>query len=265
MFLRKILMFPDSEVGDSAANADVVDVATSEEPATPTEPATEPEKPEENPQEPPKETDITETQKFAKRLAEKTAETEKAIASKYNETIAKLGMEWDGKPITTIEELQHAYEQQELRKQAQEKNIPVDVLEDLQKTKATAEQALSRLSQYERKEALSKEAETLKADPKWGGFYTEHEQEIKAVADQFNVDLGTAKLIVYDKMGPQTVDVEALKQQAIQEYLNKKINLNQPVEGGGASPVSVQERPKTFAEARKNALAQIRAAREMKG
>ena len=65
-------------------------------------------------------------------------------------------MEWDGKPITTIEELQHAYEQQELRKQAQEKNIPVDVLEDLQKTKATAEQALSRLSQSMSEKKLSR-------------------------------------------------------------------------------------------------------------
>jgi len=229
----------------SADNVDVVDVATSEVPATPevtasTEPTTiETVEPQE-----------TETQAFARRLKEKTSETEKALFDRVNATIAKLGGTTpEGNPIQTYEDLQRTLEYQEMQAEATTKNVPVEILQELQSTKSTAQQALDKLSAYERKEAMSAEATALSADPKWGDFYKANEAEIKAVAEKAGCDLGTAKLIVYDKSGPAKVDEAAIAQKAIQDYISGKQTSYKPVEGSGASPIQMVSKPKTFDEA----------------
>lgn len=228
----------------SAANVDVVDVATSEVPATPEDTASTETNTIETvePQE-------TETQAFSRRLREKVEAERTALSQEFNSEIAGLGMEWNGQPITTIEQLRQAKAEQKLQEEAVTKNVPVEILQELQSTKSTAQQALDKLSAYERKEAMTAEATALASDPKWGDFYKANEAEIRAVADRTGCDLGTAKLIVYDKSGPTKVDEAAIAQKAIQEYISGKQTSYKPVEGSGASPIQVVSKPKTFDEA----------------
>lgn len=211
----------------------------------------------------PAEQPLTETQAFARRLAEKTAEAEAAVWNKVNPLIASLGGTFpDGTPIETFEDLQRAMELQELAAQAAQQNIPVEVLSRLTQAEKDALEAKSMLSEYQRKEALTKEAETLSADPLWGDFYKSNADEIRNVANQAGVDLSTAKLIVYDRIGPQKVDEEAIASKAIQEYIEGKRTSYKPVEGSGASPAQVVQTPKTFEEARDGARAMLRSLRE---
>ena len=244
----------------SAANADAVIDAAPEGTATPTDTASTGTTTIETPVDAPQE---TETQVFAHRLKEKTAEAEKAAFDKVNAVIAKLGgVTPEGTPIETYEDLQRTLDYQEMQAQAAEQNVPVEVLQELQTTKSTAQQALDKLSAYERKDALAAEAETLAVDPKWGDFYKAHEADIKSAADQFKCDLGTAKLIVYDNVGPEKVDEAAVAQKAIQDYIDGKRTSYKPVEGSGATPTQVVSAPKTWADAREGSKAILRALRE---
>ena len=244
----------------SAANADAVIDAAPEGTATPTDTASTETTAIETPVDAPQETD---TQAFAHRLKEKTAEAEKAAFDKVNAVIAKLGgITPEGTPIETYEDLQRTLDYQEMQAKAAEQNVPVEVLQELQTTKSTAQQALDKLSAYERKDALEAEATALSADPKWGDFYKAHEADIKAAADQFKCDLGTAKLIVYDNVGPEKIDEAAVAQKAIQDYIEGKRTSYKPVEGSGATPTQVVATPKTWADAREGSKAILRALRE---
>ena len=244
----------------TAANADAVIDAAPEGTATQTDTASTETTTIETPGDAPQETD---TQAFAHRLKEKTAEAEQAAFDKVNAVIAKLGgVTPEGTPIETYEDLQRTLDSQEMQAKAAEQNVPVEVLQELQTTKSTAQQALDKLSAYERKDALEAEATALSVDPKWGDFYKSHEADIKAAADQFKCDLGTAKLIVYDNVGPEKVDEAAVAQKAIQDYIEGKRTSYKPVEGSGATPTQVVATPKTWADAREGSRAILHALRE---
>ena len=244
----------------SAANADAVIDAAPEGTATPTDTASTETTTIETPVDAPQETD---TQAFAHRLKEKTAEAEKAAFDKVNAVIAKLGgVTPEGTPILTYEDLQRTLDYQEMQEKAAEQNVPVELYSRLTQAEQDALEAKNMLSEYQRKDALAKEAETLAVDPKWGDFYKAHEADIKAAADQFKCDLGTAKLIVYDNVGPEKVDEAAVAQKAIQDYIEGKRTSYKPVEGSGATPTQVVAAPKTWADAREGSKAILRALRE---
>lgn len=249
---------------NSAANPDAVVDAAPEGIATPEETTpTETDTAEVTPENIPAEPQETETQAFARRLKEKTSETEKAMYDKVNSTIAKLGgVTPEGNPIQTFEDLQRTLDYQEMQAEAQRQDVPVEVLSRLTQAEKDALEAKNMLSQYQRKEAISSEAESLSADPAWGEFYTTHKQDIHAIAEQAGVDLATAKLIVYDRVGPQKVDEEAIANKAIQEYISGKRASYKPVEGSGATPTQVATTPKTYAEAREASKAYLRSLRE---
>jgi hypothetical protein len=244
----------------SAANADAVIDAAPEGTATPTDTASTETTTIETPVDAPQE---TETQAFAHRLKEKTAEAEKAAYDKVNAVIAKLGgITPEGTPILTYEDLQRTLDYQEMQAKAAEQNVPVELYSRLTQAEQDALEAKTMLSEYQRKDALAKEAETLAVDPKWGTFYKAHEADIKAAADQFKCDLGTAKLIVYDNIGPEKVDEAAIANKAIQEFVEGKRTSYKPVEGSGATPTQVVAAPKTWADAREGSRAILRALRE---
>lgn len=244
----------------SAANADAVIDAAPEGTATPTDTASTETTTIETPVDAPQETD---TQAFAHRLKEKTAEAEKAAFDKVNAVIAKLGgVTPEGTPIETFEDLQRTLDYQEMQAKAAEQNVPVELYSRLTQAEQDALEAKNMLSEYQRKDAIAKEAETLTTDPKWGTFYKAHEADIKAAADQFKCDLGTAKLIVYDKFGPEQVDEAAIANKAIQEFVEGKRTSYKPVEGSGATPTQVVATPKTWADAREGSKAILRAMRE---
>ena len=257
-----------SEVGAPAANADAGNVAAPEGVADPKEGgegaaalAAET-APAENPAKPPADTGVTETQAFSRRLNEKLSEAEKAMWDKVNPVIAKLGgTRPDGQPIQTFEDLQAAMDYQAMQEEAQKQNVPVELYSRLTQAEKDALDAKNMLSQYQRKEALTKEAETLAQDAKWGEFFKTNEAKIREVAERTNCDLSTAKLIVYDEVGPAKVDEDAIANKAIQEFIDKK-RTYKPVEGSGAAPVTVPHTPTTFKEAREGALSYLRSLRE---
>lgn len=243
---------------DEAANADTVVDAVSEVPATPetAQTATNSALPtvnepmaELNAQTAEPQKEITETKAFAKRLSEMTTKAK-------DELIAEI---YGDSGIKTFAEYQAAKAEQEAAKKAAEQNIPVEIFKELQSTKSTAQQALDKLAQYERKEAMTKEAEKLSNDEAWGDFYKANKDEIHALAEEGNVSLDVAKLLVLDKKGFPKVDEAKLKEQAVKEYLEGIKKGNKPVEGNGPTPVVVPSAPKTFAEARQNSLAMLRA------
>lgn len=251
-----------------AANADAGNVAAPEgvaaptiegsvEPATPNEPATN------IPAEPTSEPDVTTTKAFSDRLNKMVSEHEKSLWDKVNPVIAKLGgTRPDGQPIQTFEDLQAALEAQAMQEEAQKQNVPVEVLSRLTQAEKDAQSTREELQQLKREKEIAQEAVDLSKDEKWGDFFKAHETEIRNVADKVKCDLGTAKLLVYDKVGPSKVDEKAIGDKAIQEFLDKKRTLNKPIEGGGATPVTVVQTPKTYAEAMEGSRAFLRSLRE---
>lgn len=159
--------------------------------------------------------------------------------------------------ITTYEQYQQAIAAQKVAEEAENLNVAPEVIERLTKAEQTAQQAFEKLSKYERKEIMDKQAAEMSADPRYGKFFKANESEIRSTADQLNVDLETARLLVLDKKY-QEPDIETIKKDAIQEYIESLRKGNKPVEGSGAPPVLVQSEPKTFEEARKGALALLR-------
>jgi hypothetical protein len=253
------IMAANADAGDVAAPEGVAAPTEPEAPASPTEPAPSPAQPAEP----------TQTQAFAKRLAEETtrlkAEHQRELEAergRFSASIAKLGMVgYDGKPITTQEQLDSALARKAIEDEAARQQVPVELLSRMQKTETTANQALSELSQYKHREALAKEAETLAKDPTWGEVYKENEAAVREVAEKARCDLRTATLAVYEKIGPPKVDEEAIANKAIKDYLDKK-RTYKPVEGAGAAPAAPPSSPKTWEDARKGSLAYLRSLRE---
>jgi len=245
----------------TAANADVVDVATPEGTATPIDTA-----PTGNttiPETAPVEQPITETQSFARRLAEKTAEAEKAAFDKVNATIAKLGgVTPEGNPIQTFEDLQRTLEYQEMQAEAAKQNVPVEILSRLTQAEKDAMETKNILSEYQRKEAMTKESEALSADKDFGEFFNSNKSKIFEIADKAKCDLDTAMTIALRQTPPKKVDETAIGNKAIQEYIEGKRTSYKPVEGSGAAPAQVVSTPKTYAEAREASKAYLRTLRE---
>jgi hypothetical protein len=74
-----------------------------------------------------------------------------------------------------------------------------------------------------------------------------------------HINKGLSLLEAYEVVNrPQKVDVAKVKEDAVKEYFEKLKGGRRPVEGGGAAPVIVTEKPKTFEDARKGALEMLR-------
>jgi hypothetical protein len=175
--------------------------------------------------------------------------------AKYNnlgvKTEAELKAQYGNQGINSWEDVDRYYE-------AQDKNIDPDLYREIIESKQTAQQALDKLSKYEQKELMQRQAEELSKDSRWGSFFNANRDEIMGVANQFGVDLNTARLLVLDQKY-QEPDNESLKQTAVKEYLEKVKSGNAPVESGGNTAVlSGSSTPKTFEEARKQAMAYLR-------
>lgn len=255
-----------AEESAPAANAGAVNVAAPEGPATPETPAPQadaapaestsaPETPaadpktEKPPEKPPEE---TETQRFSKRLNAKIAQERDALVKEI----------YGSQGITTYQQYLDAKAAQDAAQKAKENNVPVEFYNQLTQAQQKADEALQRLSAYERKDAIAKEAEALAKDPKWGEFFKANETEIRELAERANTTLDTAKLLVLDKKGFEKPDVEKIAQEAVKKYLDGLRAGNKPVEGAGPVPAVVQSSPKTFEEARQGALAMLRAQRQ---
>jgi hypothetical protein len=156
--------------------------------------------------------------------------------------------------INTWEDVDRYYE-------AQEKGIDPEVYKRVVESEQTAKQALERLAQYENKEKLVKQAEEMAKDPRWGNFFNANKDSIIETANKYNVDLTTARLLVLEEKFEQP-DLEKIKADAVKEHIEAIKKGNLPVEHSGGGGTIVTTSPKTFADARKGALAIIRASKQ---
>lgn len=183
-------------------------------------------------------------------------ETEQKAMDKV---VSEMGMEWNGKPIKTYAEYQSALTERQAIEDAQKHNIDPEVYTKIQ----TLE---SKVNQYERKDVLSQQEQKLMNDPTVKDLYGQFKDQTKQLADTYGVDLETAfSLVLRENIGSivnqNKVDVEGLKKQAVQDYIEQIRTGRTPTEGGGSSPVIVTDTPKTLEDARKGALAMLRAQR----
>ena len=158
-----------------AANPDAVIDAAPEGIATPEETApTETDTAEVTPENIPAEPQETETQAFARRLKEKTSETEKAMYDKVNSTIAKLGgVTPEGNPIQTFEDLQRTLDYQEMQAEAQRQDVPVEVLSRLTQAEKDALKLRICFHSISARKLFLRRPETLSAIL-YGEFYSSH-------------------------------------------------------------------------------------------
>lgn len=159
--------------------------------------------------------------------------------------------------IKTYEQYQKALAAEVAAERAAAMNASPELYAELTETKRVAQEAFEKLSAYEQKEQMEKQAAELAADPRLGKFFKTNEAEIRSFAEQFHTDLATARTIVLENKYAEP-DVESIEKAAVQKYLEGLKNNNKPVEGSGAPPVTIPSEPKTFEDARKGAMAYLR-------
>lgn len=125
----------------------------------------------------------------------------------------------------------------------------------------TVKKAAELLKQQQMQEFMRAEAEQLTSDPKKGEFFKQWESEIRECANQHNIGLQAAFMVVAGNKIADIAkpDVKKIKEDAVKEYLDSLRKNNKPIEGGGGSPAVVTSQPKTFEDARKGALEMMRA------
>jgi phosphoribosyl-ATP pyrophosphohydrolase len=239
---------------DQAANA-VVDTPATEAPATPEpEPTTTPE-PTEPAQEPvtePTEKPLTETQNVARRIKEATEKAaEKAkqeareafLAEKAAEADALIAEIYQGQ-FKTVAEYRAAVERQKLIDEGKDPEVYAEIQESkrqAEEARKLAEMTQSELKAYRQKEAILAAADAYAQHPKWGQFFTANRDAVMAEAMKLVGNDGSAEsmldyarmLVLNDTYKP--VDVDAIKAEAVKEYLAGLKKQAAPVEarGGG--------------------------------
>lgn len=199
---------------------------------------------------------------FAARLHQERQKISQEVEGKAKDTvIAEMGMTWNGKPITTYAEYQKAIAEQKTKQEASKVNIDPAVYNRLVEAEQTSKQAMEKLSKFEQKEVLDKQAKELSEDKRWGKFFSQNKDEIFKKAEEANCDLNIAKLLVLNEKYEEP-DFGKLKTDAVKEYIDGLKKGNKPIEGPGTTPVTVPGTPKSFEEARKGALEMLRASKQ---
>lgn len=119
-------------------------------------------------------------------------------------------------------------------------------------SKAKEEEAQREAFQKDIEKQLNEVLEIAKKD----GFDITGTQLLDAAMENNLTDLKK----VYKLIKPE-VDTETLKQNAVKEYIEKLKQGQVPIEASGASPVVVNEPPKSFEDARKGAAAMLKASK----
>lgn len=194
--------------------------------------------------------DITQTQAFSQRLKDMT---QKAVDAEYDRL---YGAEYG---IHSKAEFDAAIAKQEAEREAQKKNLDPEVYQELQELKQFK-------NQTEKEKIISSEDSKLMNDPKVGELYKQWHDEIMTNVREHNSRPDIEFTIMLREKAAELVgqkpNVEELKQQAVKEYIENLKKGNKPVESGGASPVVVASQPKTFEEARKQAMEFMKLSKE---
>lgn len=161
---------------------------------------------------------------------------------------ADLKQQYGHQGINSWEDLDNYYA-------AQEKNVDPEMYKELQELKKFK-------SEFEREKQYSKQEQELANDPVKSKFFSAWKDDIKALANSFEGDLKGNLNIAYTMMCENKVaelesqkpDMESLKKQAVQEYIESLKKGQKPVEGSGSSAVVVTPKTNTWEAARSGAL-----------
>lgn len=145
----------------------------------------------------------------------------KAEARARDSVIAEMGMEWDGKPITNYQQYQQALREQQLLKEAEKQGLDPQFYKDFRNMQ-------DELSYYKRSSAISQQDNELASDPIKGDLYKQWKDDVKQMAEAYNVDLKTAFSVVLDERIGEVLKMNATK---IQNETITKINTNQTSPG----------------------------------
>lgn len=157
--------------------------------------------------------------------------------------------------INTWSEYQQAMEQQIKAQQEEElrqQGIDPQILNKYLESNPELQYARQVIEQQKQQENFNRQAQEL-----FNAYPNLNPKDIPDEVLKMQQEKGLSLLDAYEKHEFQkfkSMDLEKLKKDAVQEYIKKVKQGNLPVEGGGSSPVIQSEPPKTFDEARKQAL-----------
>lgn len=166
---------------------------------------------------------------------------------------AELKQAYGHEGINTWEDVDHYYE-------AQEKNIDPQFYKEFNEMK-------QELNAYKSEKQMKEHDEMLSKDEKIGSIYNKLRTESMEMAKKYNVDLRTGYTLALEQKAADLFkepDVESIKQQGIKEYIERIKSGNTPIESSGNTATIVNSTPKTWGDAKKGALAYLRATKENK-
>ncbi|HMK57735.1 MAG TPA: hypothetical protein VK462_01640, partial [Nitrososphaeraceae archaeon] len=198
-------------------------------------------------------------QAFAKRFAAEKAKLEQEYADKYKDFDTYKEVSEYFREVNEAEDvlsLKERIEMERLQARAEKAEIPVEVQK--------------RLEQLEEKAAKGEELEKHQANQQ---FYNKFRSDLDKFIEGKDVKADDIEKYMIDNKVPNMeiayramkfddaqANKEAIKKEAIQEYLNSK--KAPKVEGSGTAGFVQQDPPKTLAEANKRAADRIRAANQ---
>lgn len=167
------------------------------------------------------------------------------VLRELGDLLVKLGYD----PAEEVKKLKMLLQQQQYEQN--DSSLPPEIYE-----------IKSEVEQLKREKVLMEQEQKLADRP----YFKEWFEEIKAAANEFGTDYETAYAWKLYEEFPNILkkweeEKAKLKDEAIKEYLAKKRQPHGVVESGdGATPVLEVKGPKTFEEARKNAIAILKEA-----
>lgn len=177
------------------------------------------------------------------------------IKAEYEPYKAVVARQAQASGMTESEYLQHLNDQA-LSDEAESQGKTVEQL----KAEQEAAELKAKVEKIERKEKLTAEEKALTADPKIGKWVTDNLSDIRAIAEQTNVDLKVAMAYVLTQKLPDLLEASN-PEKHIKEYVERVKKGQAPIELGGGASHTGDAPVKDFDTARKNALGMLKAAR----
>jgi len=189
---------------------------------------------------------------FAARLGHERKKIESEYTP-YKSVIERQAKAAGMEPGEYLQYLQEQSEREELEAEADRTGKTPEQI----KVEREAADAKAKLAEVERKDRLTAEEKTLVEDPKIGKFVQDNLDKIREIAEAAGVDLKTGLAIVVTEKLPELLE-QANPEIHVRNYLESLTKGGKPIEIGGGATAPSATPPKTFEDARKAALEQLR-------
>lgn len=129
---------------------------------------------------------------YAKARREFEARKQQEVQRAKDELIASQGMEWNGKPITTEAEYRQALVEKQAYDRAIAEGQSPEIAQQLAEQTRKNQELEERVSNFERQNAINQQEAEFKNDEFLSPIYNQYSDEIRNLADLYNVDINTA-------------------------------------------------------------------------